>query len=84
MSGLTSSLNTELLALAGESKRRNPEIKEAAERSVKILKTLKPGVDLPQDSKVLVVNNTAAATLRQLVINIFEKVQEEDEINDKN
>ncbi|CAG8503304.1 19215_t:CDS:10 [Racocetra persica] len=180
MSGLTSSLNTELLALAGESKRRNPEIKEAAERSVKILKTLKQGVDLPQelaknadflrpfllacetkhvklitisigclhklishravpessvktilktlndvlsqsveiqlkilqtippllsnykalhgdllaeallicfrlqDSKVLVVNNTAAATLRQLVINIFEKVQEEDEINDKN
>ncbi|CAG8467852.1 8909_t:CDS:10 [Cetraspora pellucida] len=180
MSGLTSSLNTDLLALAGESKRRNPEIKEAAERSVKILKTLKPGVDLPQelaknadflrpfllacetkhvklitisigclhklishravpessvktilktlndvlsqsveiqlkilqtippllsnykalhgdllaeallicfrlqDSKVLVVNNTAAATLRQLVINIFEKVQEEDEINEKN
>ncbi|CAG8772231.1 212_t:CDS:2, partial [Dentiscutata heterogama] len=37
-----------------------------------------------QDSKVLSVHNTAVATLRQLVINIFEKVQEEDEINDKN
>lgn len=180
MSGLTSSLNTELLALASETKRRNPEIKEAAERSVKILKTLKPGADISQelaknadflrpfllacetknvklikisigclqklishhavpessvktilktlnealsqnfeiqlkilqtippllsnykelhgdllaeallicfrlqDSKALAVNNTAAATLRQLVINIFEKVQEEDEINDKN
>ncbi len=36
-----------------------------------------------QDSKIVVVNNTAVATLRQLVINIFEKVQEEDDINNK-
>lgn len=31
-----------------------------------------------QDSKVVVVNNTAAATLRQLVIYVFDKVTEED------
>ncbi|CAG8707742.1 6919_t:CDS:2, partial [Racocetra fulgida] len=36
-----------------------------------------------QDSKAVVVSNTAAATLRQLVINIFEKILLEDEINDK-
>lgn len=31
-----------------------------------------------QDSRIVFVNNTAAATLRQLVIYIFEKVGEED------
>ncbi|CAG8514556.1 6464_t:CDS:10, partial [Cetraspora pellucida] len=36
-----------------------------------------------QDSKIVVVSNTAAATLRQLVINVFERVLLEDEINDK-
>ncbi|CAJ0630351.1 10027_t:CDS:10 [Entrophospora sp. SA101] len=180
MSGLTNSLNTELLQLSNEARRKHPEIKEAAERSLIILRTLKerPGMDISQelakntdflrpfllacetkhvklittsigclhklishraisessvktilkilndvmsqgvveiqlkilqtvppllsnyhtlhgdllaealllcfhlqDSKILVVNNTAAATLRQLVINVFDKVQEEDEIN---
>jgi Dimerisation and cyclophilin-binding domain of Mon2 len=33
-----------------------------------------------QDSKVVVVNNTAAATLRQLVIHVFDKVAKEDAI----
>ncbi|KAJ2961960.1 hypothetical protein NQZ79_g2896 [Umbelopsis isabellina] len=33
-----------------------------------------------QDSKVVVVNNTAAATLRQLVIHVFDKVTKEDAI----
>jgi hypothetical protein len=33
-----------------------------------------------QDSKVVVVNNTAAATLRQLVIHVFDKVTKEDDI----
>ncbi|RHZ78300.1 hypothetical protein Glove_166g199 [Diversispora epigaea] len=182
MSGLTTSLNAELLQLSNEARRKHPEIKEAAERSIIVLRTLKerPGKDISQelakntdflrpfllacdskhvklitisigclhklishhaipessvktilktlndimsqgveiqlkilqtvppllsnyqalhgdllaeallicfriqDSKVVVVNNTAAATLRQLVINIFEKVQEEDEINEKN
>ncbi|GES88442.1 hypothetical protein RCL_jg5346.t1 [Rhizophagus clarus] len=181
MSGLTTSLNTELLQLSNEARRKHPEIKEAAERSIIILRThkerpgmnisqelaknndfLRPfilacetkhvklitisigclqrlishhaipessvrtvlktlndimsqGVDIQlkilqtvppllsnyqtlhgdllaeallicfrlQDSKIVVVNNTAAATLRQLVINIFDKVQEEDNINDK-
>lgn len=32
-----------------------------------------------QDSKIVVVNNTAAATLRQLVIFVFDKVAKEDE-----
>ncbi|CAG8689000.1 12458_t:CDS:2, partial [Gigaspora rosea] len=36
-----------------------------------------------QDLKVNVVSNTASATLRQLVINIFDKVLLEDETNDK-
>ncbi|CAG8704246.1 2805_t:CDS:10, partial [Dentiscutata erythropus] len=36
-----------------------------------------------QDSKVIVVSNTAAATLRQLVINIFDKVLLDDETNEK-
>lgn len=31
-----------------------------------------------QDSKAMVVNNTAAATLRQLVIFVFDKVTKED------
>lgn len=31
-----------------------------------------------QDSKIVVVNNTAAATLRQLVIFVFDKVAKED------
>lgn len=31
-----------------------------------------------QDSKIVVVNNTAAATLRQLVIFVFDKVIKED------
>ncbi|CAG8776680.1 30149_t:CDS:2, partial [Racocetra persica] len=35
------------------------------------------------DSKAVVVSNTAAATLRQLVIDVFEKILLEDEINDK-
>ncbi|CAB4394110.1 unnamed protein product [Rhizophagus irregularis] len=181
MSGLIASLNAELLQLSNEARRKHPEIKEAAERSIIILRThkerpgmnisqelaknndfLRPfilacetkhvklitisigclqrlishhaipessvrtvlktlndimsqGVDIQlkilqtvppllsnyqtlhgdllaeallicfrlQDSKIVVVNNTAAATLRQLVINIFDKVQEEDSINDK-
>lgn len=32
-----------------------------------------------QDSKIVVVNNTAAATLRQLVIFVFDKVAKEDD-----
>ncbi|CAG8574494.1 6023_t:CDS:2 [Paraglomus occultum] len=181
MSGLSTSLNTELLALSNEARRKHPEIKEAAERSIFILRTIKerPGFDISQelaknsdflrpfvlacetkhiklvtisigslqklisrhaipetsikmilktlndivsqgvdiqlkilqtlpsllsnydslhgdllaealllcfrlqDSKIVVVNNTAAATLRQLVINIFEKVELEDERNQK-
>ncbi|CAI2181355.1 20085_t:CDS:10 [Funneliformis geosporum] len=184
MSGLTASLNTELLQLSNEARRKHPEIKEAAERSLiilrrllkelpetennisqelaknndflrpfilacetkhvklittsigclqrlishhaipdssvktilktlndimsqgveiqlKILQTVPPLLSNYQalhgdllaeallicfrlhDSKIVVVNNTAAATLRQLVINIFEKVQEEDDINNK-
>ncbi|RIA83990.1 hypothetical protein C1645_880206 [Glomus cerebriforme] len=181
MSGLIASLSAELLTLSNESRRKHPEIKEAAERSIIILRTHKerPGMDISQElakntdflrpfilacetkhvklitisigciqrlishhaipessvktvlktlndimsqgvdiqlkilqtvppllsnyqtlhgellaeallvcfklqeSKIVVVNNTAAATLRQLVINIFEKVQEEDNINDK-
>ncbi|CAH1758241.1 9942_t:CDS:2 [Entrophospora sp. SA101] len=182
MSGLTNSLNTELLQLSNEARRKHPEIKESAERSLIILRSLKeqPGMDISQelakntdflrpfllacetkhvklitisigcihklishhavpessvktilktlndimsqgvveiqlkilqtvspllsnyqtlhgdllaealllcfrlqDSKILVVNNTAAATLRQLVINIFDKVQEEDRINER-
>ncbi|CAG8622872.1 14264_t:CDS:2, partial [Ambispora leptoticha] len=182
MSGLTNSLNAELLQLSNEARRKHPEIKEAAERSIYILRTLKerPGMDITQelaknvdflrpfllacetrhaklitisigsiqklishhaipessvktilktlndiisqgvevqlkilqtlppllnnystltgdllvegllvcfrlqDSKIMAVNNTAAATLRQLVINIFDKVEKEDEIIEKN
>ncbi|CAJ0749397.1 3057_t:CDS:2, partial [Entrophospora sp. SA101] len=51
MSGLTNSLNTELLQLSNEARRKHPEIKEAAERSLIILRTLKerPGMDISQE-----------------------------------
>ncbi|CAM0141230.1 unnamed protein product [Umbelopsis sp. WA50703] len=178
MSGLIAFLQSELLSLSGEAKRKHPEIKEAAERTSAVLRTFKerPGYNaaedlskteevlrpfllacetkqvklvsiaigclqrlitfhaipeqsvnailktlndimihgieiqlkilqtiLPllsnyhnihgdvlaeallicfrlQDSKVVVVNNTAAATLRQLVIHVFDKVTKEDDI----
>ncbi|KAI8376178.1 uncharacterized protein BYT42DRAFT_573702 [Radiomyces spectabilis] len=176
MSGLTAFLQTELLSLSSEARRKHPEIKEAAERLSAILRSFKerPGhsianelsksedalrpfvlacetkqvklvtiaigciqklisfhaipetsvrtilrtlVDISvhgveiqlkilqtvlplltnyrsvhddilaeallicfrlQDSKIVVVNNTAAATLRQLVIFVFDKVAKED------
>ncbi|CAO3613794.1 unnamed protein product [Cunninghamella blakesleeana] len=176
ISGLTAFLQTELLSLSSEARRKHPEIKEAAERLSAILRSFKErpgynisnelskledalrpfvlacetkqiklvtiaigciqrlisfhaipetsvrtvlrtltdvsvhGVDIQlkilqtvlplltnynsvhddilaeallicfrlQDSKVVVVNNTAAATLRQLVIYVFDKVTEED------
>ncbi|CAO3644476.1 unnamed protein product [Cunninghamella echinulata] len=176
MSGLTAFLQTELLSLSSEARRKHPEIKEAAEQLSAILRSFKErpgynisnelskledalrpfvlacetkqiklvtiaigciqrlisfhaipetsvrtvlrtltdvsvhGVDIQlkilqtvlplltnyksvhddilaeallicfrlQDSKVIVVNNTAAATLRQLVIYVFDKVTEED------
>ncbi|KAI8343085.1 hypothetical protein BC941DRAFT_410389 [Chlamydoabsidia padenii] len=176
MSGLTTFLQTELLSLSSEARRKHPEIKEAAERLSAILRSFKErpgysisdelsksddalrpftlacetkqvklvtiaigciqklisyhaipetsvrtvlrtltdisihGVDIQlkilqtvlplltnynnvhddilaeallicfrlQDSKIIVVNNTAAATLRQLVIYVFDKVTEED------
>ncbi|KAG9288486.1 hypothetical protein G9A89_015692 [Geosiphon pyriformis] len=181
MSGLTTSLLAELLQLSNEARRKHPEIKEAAERSKFVLKTLKErsgldisqelgknpdfirpfllacetkhvklitlsigslqklishhaipessvkgilktlndimshGVDIQlkilqtlppllsnyailsgdllaealmicfrlQDSKIVVVNKTAIAMLQQLVINIFEKVEKEDEIKER-
>ncbi|KAF9973368.1 hypothetical protein BGZ73_003400 [Actinomortierella ambigua] len=175
MSGIAAYLQTELVALSNEARRKNPEIKEAAERVIALLRhpgqggatnlatvlsqtqdVLKPfllacetknvklvtisigclrelishrampegaipivlktlsdimahGVEIQlkilqtilplltnyrvhgeyladalllcfrlQDSRVVFVNNTAAATLRQLVIYIFDKVGEED------
>ncbi|CAO3586280.1 unnamed protein product [Absidia cylindrospora] len=176
MSGLSAFLQTELLSLSSEARRKHPEIKEAAERLSAILRSFKErpgysisnelsksddalrpfvlacetkqvklvtiaigciqklisyhaipetsvrtvlrtltdisvhGVDIQlkilqtvlplltnynsvhddilaeallicfrlQDSKIVVVNNTAAATLRQLVIYVFDKVAEED------
>ncbi|KAI7900381.1 uncharacterized protein BX663DRAFT_517389 [Cokeromyces recurvatus] len=179
MSGLTAFLQTELLTLSSEARRKHPEIKEAAERLSVILRSFKerPGYSIAnelaktedalrpfalacetkqiklitiaigciqklisfhaipetsirtvlrtltdisvhgveiqlkilqtvlpllnnyrsvhddilaeallicfrlQDSKTVVVNNTAAATLRQLVIFVFDKVVKEDEQN---
>ncbi|ORX54448.1 hypothetical protein DM01DRAFT_1035596 [Hesseltinella vesiculosa] len=179
MSGLTTFLQTELLTLSSEARRKHPDIKEAAERLGVILRSFKErpghslsnelsksedalrpfvlacetkqiklvtiaigciqklisyhaipetsvrgvlrtltdisvhGVDIQlkilqtvlplltnyktvhddvlaeallicfrlQDSKIVVVNNTAAATLRQLVIHVFDKVSEEDKQN---
>ncbi|CEP19238.1 hypothetical protein [Parasitella parasitica] len=157
MSGLTAFLQTELLTLSSEARRKHPEIKEAAERLSVILRSFKerPGYSIAnelaktedalrpfvlacetkqvkltsvrtilrtltdisahgveiqlkilqtvlpllnnyrsvhddilaeallicfrlQDSKNVVVNNTAAATLRQLVIFVFDKVAKED------
>ncbi|KAI8070702.1 hypothetical protein BC940DRAFT_295365 [Gongronella butleri] len=176
MSGLTTFLQTELLTLSSEARRKHPDIKEAAERLSVILRSFKErpghsvsnelaksedalrpfvlacetrqiklvtiaigciqklisyhaipetsvrsvlrtltdisvhGVDIQlkilqtvlplltnyksvhddvlaeallicfrlQDSKIVVVNNTAAATLRQLVIYVFDKVTDED------
>ncbi|KAF9162591.1 hypothetical protein DFQ26_003405 [Actinomortierella ambigua] len=166
MSGIAAYLQTELVSLSNEARRKNPEIKEAAERVIallrhpgqggatnlaavlsqnqdvlkpfllacetknvklvtisigclrelishrampeaaipivlktlsdimahgveiqlKILQTILPlltnyrvhGEYLADDSRVVFVNNTAAATLRQLVIYIFDKVGEED------
>ncbi|CAG8824824.1 26311_t:CDS:2, partial [Dentiscutata erythropus] len=51
MSGLTTSLNAELLQLSNEARRKHPEIKEAAERSIIVLRTLKerPGKDISQE-----------------------------------
>ncbi|KAI8578525.1 hypothetical protein K450DRAFT_272753 [Umbelopsis ramanniana AG] len=178
MSGLIAFLQSELLSLSSEAKRKHPEIKEAAERTSAVLRTFKErpghnvaedltktdevlrpfllacetkqvklvviaigciqklitfnaipeqsvnailktlndimihGVEIQlkilqtilplltnyhtihgdvlaeallicfrlQDSKVVVVNNTAAATLRQLVIHVFDKVAKEDAI----
>ncbi|RCI05076.1 hypothetical protein CU098_010695 [Rhizopus stolonifer] len=179
MSGLTAFLQTELLTLSSEARRKHPEIKEAAERLSVILRSFKErpgysianelaktedalrpfvlacetkqlklvtiaigciqklisfhaipetsvrailrtltdisvhGMDIQlkilqtvlpllsnyrsvhddilaeallicfrlQDSKIAVVNNTAAATLRQLVIFVFDKVAKEDTLN---
>ncbi|KAG0336922.1 hypothetical protein BG000_006015 [Podila horticola] len=64
----------------------NDIMSQGVEIQLKILQTILPlltnydvhGESLAEDSRVVFVNNTAAATLRQLVIYIFEKVGEED------
>ncbi|KAI1297775.1 hypothetical protein EDD11_006981 [Mortierella claussenii] len=64
----------------------NDIMSHGVEIQLKILQTILPlltnynvhGESLAEDSRVVFVNNTAAATLRQLVIYIFEKVGDED------
>ncbi|KAF8935296.1 hypothetical protein BGZ58_005100 [Dissophora ornata] len=64
----------------------NDIMSQGADIQLKILQTILPlltnydvhGDSLAEDSRVVYVNNTAAATLRQLVIYIFEKVGDED------
>ncbi|KAH6581190.1 hypothetical protein BASA60_002574 [Batrachochytrium salamandrivorans] len=41
MSGLVATLQNDLVALSNEAKRKNPEIKEAAERLLYLLRSLK-------------------------------------------
>ncbi|KAF9274166.1 hypothetical protein BGZ68_000897 [Mortierella alpina] len=64
----------------------NGIMSHGVEIQLKMLQTILPlltnynvhGEYLAEDSRVVFVNNTAAATLRQLVIYIFEKVGDED------